>query len=309
VYDEEGLTLLPSGKVLDVDAYVFQYQSSGKNWELYDPTSGAWTSVGSTPAQYWDSAATCGGSGRASYEEGPAILMANGTVFQTGANSCGAGHNGIYTLSTQTWTAAPDFPGVKDMADAPAALETNGNVLMFASDGVFGANGQFYEWNGSAISTVPNPPNAPSDSSYYGHLLMLPSGQIMFTDFSNDVELFNSTGSNYSGWQPSLIAGAATMHRGQTYTLKGFKLNGVSQNNAYGDDFQDATNYPVIRFTNTGTGHVVYAKTHGYNAMPVGYSGPGYLQVDLPANMETGGSTMQVVVNGITSQNYNVGIE
>jgi hypothetical protein len=33
------------------------------------------------------------------------------------------------------------------------------------------------------------------------------------------------------------------------------------------------------------------------------------LQVDLPANMETGGSTMQVVVNGITSQNYNVGIE
>ena len=61
--------------------------------------------------------------------------MANGTVFQTGANSCGAGHNGVYTVSSNTWTEAPDFPGTFDIADGPAALEVNGNVLMFASPG------------------------------------------------------------------------------------------------------------------------------------------------------------------------------
>ena len=86
IYDEEGMTLLTGGNVLDVDAYVFQYNSAGKNWETYNPTSGAWTSQGSTPEQYWDSAANCGGSGSATYELGPAVLMPNGTVFQTGAN-------------------------------------------------------------------------------------------------------------------------------------------------------------------------------------------------------------------------------
>lgn len=308
VYDEEGLTLLPGGKVLDVDAYVFRYQATGMNWEIYDPSTGAWTSEGNTPAQYWDSANGCGGQGAASYEEGPAVLMPNGTVFQTGANRCGAGHTGVYTLSTSTWAAGPDFPGIKDMADAPAALETNGNVLMFASDGIFGFNGQFFEWNGTTLGTVPNPPNGPSDTSYYGHLLMLPSGQILFTDFSNDVELFNSAGTQYSGWQPSLISGTATVQRGQTYTFHGYKLNGASQNNAYGDDFQDASNYPLVRFTMTATGHVFYGRTHAFSNMAVGYVGPGSLQVDIPSNMETGASTMQVVVNGIASQNYNVGI-
>ena len=33
IYDEEGMTLLPGGNVLDVDAYVFAYNSAGKNWE------------------------------------------------------------------------------------------------------------------------------------------------------------------------------------------------------------------------------------------------------------------------------------
>ena len=308
VYDEEGLTLLPGGKVLDVDAYVFKYQANGMNWELYDPTTGTWTSEGNTPAQYWDSANGCGGSGAASYEEGPAVLMPNGTVFQTGANRCGAGHTGIYNVASSTWTAGPDFPGTEDMADAPAALEVNGNVLMFASDGIFGGNGQFYEWNGSSLGTIPNPPNAPNDSSYYGHLLMLPTGQLMFTDFSNDVELFNSTGSTYTGWTPSLLLGGAVFQRGQTYTIHGFKFNGASQDGAYGDDFQDATNYPLVRFTNISTGHVFYGHVHGVNAMPVGYSGPSYAKVDVPANMETGATNIQVVVNGIASANYQIGI-
>ena len=32
---------------------------------------------------------------------------------------------------------------------------------------------------------------------------MLPTGQILFTDFSNDVELFTSAGSQYTGWTPT----------------------------------------------------------------------------------------------------------
>ncbi len=308
VYDEEGITLLPGGNLLDADAYVFKYQANGMNWELYNPSTGAWTSEGNTPVQLWDSAANCGGSSRASYEEGPAVLMPNGTVFATGANSCGAGHTAIYNVSTSSWTAGPDFPGTLDIADGPAALETNGNVLMMTSPGIFGFGAEFFEWNGSALSQVTGPPNAPSDSSYYGHLLMLPTGQVLFTDFSNDVELFNSAGSNYTGWQPTIILGTAVLSRGQSFRINGFKFNGASQDGAYGDDYQDATNYPLVRFTNVSSGHVVYAHTHGFSSMPVGYQGPSYATVDIPSTLETGATNLQVVVNGIASPNYTIGI-
>ncbi len=83
--DEEGWKLLPNGKVLTVDAYVGMYQSNGMNYELYDPTSGTWSVADTTPVQLWDSAANCGGSSRASYEVGPALLLPNGTVFATGS--------------------------------------------------------------------------------------------------------------------------------------------------------------------------------------------------------------------------------
>jgi len=306
IYDEEGMTLMPSGMLLDVDAYVFAYNSAGKNYETYNPSTGAWTSDGSTPEQYWDSAANCGGEGSASYELGPAVLMPNGTIFQTGANRCAAGHNGSYNVSTGTWTEAPDFPGSFDIADGPAALEVNGNVLMFASPGIYNTGGQMFEWNGSTLTEVANPPNGSGDSSYYGHMLMLPSGQIMFTDFSNDVELWNSAGSPYSGWSPTILLPNLTLTHGTTIVLNGFNFFGASQNNAYGDDFQDATNYPIVRFTNVASGAVVYGRTHDHSAMPVGYHGPCYTHLDIPSNIQTGATNMQVIVNGIASSNFRI---
>jgi hypothetical protein len=299
VYDEEGLTLLPNGMVLDVDAYVFKFQQNGMNYELYNPTTGVWTSQGNTPVQLWDSHGT--------YEEGPDVLMPNGTVYATGANTAGAGHTAVYTWSNNTWVAGPDFPGTFDIADGPAALEVNGNVLMMASPGFGDTGAEFFEWNGSTLNEVAGPPNGPGDSSYYGHMLMLPTGQIMFTDFSNDVELFTSTGSEYTGWTPTVLLSTATLQRGTTQLLNGFKFNGTSQDSMYGDDFQDATNYPIVRFTNSA-GDVYYAKTHDHSTMAVGYSGPTYTHVDIPTGMPAGQYNMQVVVNGIASQNYPVGI-
>jgi hypothetical protein len=305
VYDEEGMTLLPGGSVLDVDAYVFQYNSAGKNWETYNPGTGTWTSQGNTPAQLWDSAANCGGSGAATYDLGPAVLMPNGTVLQTGANSCAAGHNALYTVSSNTWAKLPDFPPGLDVADGPAALEVNGNVLVMTSPGVFNTGAVFFEFNGSKFTLIAGPPNGPVDSSFYGHMLMLPTGQILFTDFSNDVELFTSLGGQYTGWTPTVVGPPSASIPGATITLNGFKFNGASQNNAYGDDFQDATNYPLVRFTSTiAPFNVYYAKTHNHSSMAVGYVGPTYTLVDIPATIPIGTYNMQVVVNGIASTNY-----
>jgi hypothetical protein len=340
LYDEEGLTLLPGGMVLDIDAYVGRDDDlNGKNWEIFDPATGTWSTQGSTPEQYWDSAPDLPG-GRISHELGPAVLMPNGTVLQTGANGYAAGHNGIYNVVSNSWTEAPDFPGDLDIADGPGALERNGNVLLMTSPGIFQGPPVFLEWNGSSFNPVPGPLSAANDSSDLGQFLMLPTGQIMFTDRSNDVELFNSAGSDYTGWNPEVqisrlpfccreeeldsqveavgrlssprdlcqMRPATVFTRGRTYTLEGFKFNGASQNNAYGDDFQDPTNYPLVRLTNVSSGHVFYARTHDHSTMAVGYTGATSTRVDIPANMETGVTKMQVVVNGIASQKYTIAI-
>ena len=257
VYDEEGITLLPGGKVLDVDAYVFVYNANGKNSELYDPSTGAWTSAGSTIVQLWDS---CGGAGGASYEVGPAMLRPDGTVFATGANGCGAGHTSIYNTSNGTWTPGPDFPGNLDISDGPAALLPDGNVLMMAGPSIFGNGAVFFEWDGTNLNQVAGTPNSPGDPSYVGNMLVLPTGQVMLTDFSSDVEIYTSTGSPNPNWAPSAILSISSpiITRGSTITLNGRKFNGYSQAVAYGDDEQAATNYPIVRLTNVATGHVFY---------------------------------------------------
>jgi Kelch motif len=307
VYDEEGITLLPGGKVLDVDAYVFVYNQNGKNSEIYDPNSGSWSSAGSTVVQLWDS---CGGSGGASYELGPAVLRPDGTVFATGANGCGAGHTAIYNSSTGVWTAGPDFPDDLDIADGPAALLPDGNVLMMTSPGIFNTGAVFFEWDGTNLNQVAGPPNAPSDSSYYGNMLVLPTGQVMFTDFSQDVEIYTPTGSANPSWEPSVVLSLSSpiISRGSTIMLSGRKFNGYSQAVAYGDDEQAATNYPIVRLTNASTGHVFYGRTHDHSTMAVGYPGPAYTHVDIPSNMETGQTYLEVVANGIASPRYNIGV-
>lgn len=303
IHDEEGWTLLPNGKVLTVDAYVFQYDATGTNSEIYNPKTGEWKSAGSTIEQLWDS---CGGSSAASYEVGPAVLRPDGTVFATGANTCGPGHTSIYNSLTATWKAGPDFPGAYGSADGPAALEPNGNVLVFSSPSRFyPPAGQFFEWNGTALTLVTPPPSALEDASYVGHLLVLPTGQVMFTDFSTNVEVFTPAGTYNPAWAPTISSAPTSVTRGKTYTAYGTQFNGLSQASAYGDDFQNATNYPLVRIVNASTGHVFYCRTHNHSTMAVATGSKTVsTHFDVPATAETGLSQLFVVANGIPSSPY-----
>ena len=303
IHDEEGWTLLPNGKVLTVDAYVFQYDATGTNSEIYTPSTGSWASAGSTIQQLWDS---CGGSTAASYELGPAVLRPDGTVFATGANTCGPGHTSIYDSHTGKWTAGPDFPAAYGSADGPAALEPDGNVLVFSSPSRFyPPAGQFFEWNGTSMTLVAPPASALEDASYVGHLLILPTGQIMFTDFSTNVEVFTPASPYNPAWAPTISSASTSIARGKTYTVSGTQFNGFSQGAAYGDDFQDATNYPLVRIVNAATGHVFYCRTHNHSTMAiVTGSKKVSTQFDVPAATETGLSQLFVVANGIPSSPY-----
>jgi hypothetical protein len=293
VNDEEGWTLLPGGKVLTVDA-----NNGSTNSEIYNPTTGSWSPGGSTLVQLTDPG---------SHELGPAVLRPDGTVLYTGAT----GHNAVFNSVTSTWSVAPDFPKVLlqqlDIADGPAALLPNGNVLCMTSPGVFKPDVHFFEWNGTSFTEVAKTPNSPGNTSYYGRMLVLPTGQILLTDGSTDVELYTSSGSPNPAWAPTITSVSATLTHGLTYALKGRQLNGLSQGSAYGDDAQSASNYPLVRITNTATGHVFYARTHNHTSMGVA---TGSLIVtthfDVPAGIELGASQLAVVANGIASNPVSV---
>ena len=86
------------------------------------------------------------------------------------------------------------------------------------------------------------------------------------------------------------------------YLITGTQFNGLTQGAAYGDDFQDATNYPLVRIVNNATGHVSYCRTHDHSTMGVA---TGRTQVstrfDVPSDVEPGASRLYVVANGIPS--------
>jgi hypothetical protein len=286
-FDEEGWNLLPNGDVLTVDA------EDAPNSELYNPRTRKWTSAGSTIVRLEDPG---------TQEIGPAVLMPNGTVFATGANSSGAGHTSIYNTKTRKWTPGPDFAGTDNCSDAPASLEKNGNVIVMASPGFGGTPSTFYEWNGTKLTKIVRPPNAAQDSSFYGHFLMLPSGQLLFADLSTDVEVFTPKGTYNKAWAPTITSVPTTLTHGKTYLVKGTQFNGLSQGSAYGDDFQDATNFALVRITNNATKHIFYAKTHNPSTMAVATATKVVTtNFDVPASIETGASSLVIVTNGIPS--------
>ena len=179
-------------------------------------------------------------------------------------------------------------------------------VLIFSSPSRFyPPAGQFFEWNGNSLSLTNTPASALEDASFVGHLLVLPSGQILFTDFSTNVEVFTPLGAPNPAWAPTISSAPTTVGRGKTYTVSGTQLNGFSQGAAYGDDFQAATNFPLVRIVNQATGHVFYCRTHNHSTMAVATgSRKVSTQFDVPATAEKGVSQLFVVANGIPSSPF-----
>jgi hypothetical protein len=298
--DEEGWTLLPSGQVLTVDA-----NDTADVYHTEILTSGSWASAGDTPVELPDLNTKTN-----SHELGPQMLRPDGTVFCVGAT----GYTAIYTIATGTWTQGPTFPIASgttyfDEADGPAALLPDGNVLLAASPGVYKTDTEFFEFDGTKLNQVTGTPNAKSDSSFYIRLLVLPTGQVLETDGSTDVEIYTPAGSPAAGTVPVIKKIKAKLTPGKTYKITGTGFNGISQAVSYGDDYQAATNYPIVRITNTATGHVFYGRTANFSSMAV--ANPNVVSADLtiPAGIETGASTLVVVANGVASASKAVTIE
>jgi hypothetical protein len=305
--DEAGWTLLPDGSLLTVDAAPANTLLT----ERFNSLTGVWSGAGNTPVSLVDNDSARGNN--ASFELGPAALRPNGTVFAVGANpnigtACCAGsaHTAIFTIATSTWSAGPNVPGRDAANDAPSSVLPNGNVFFQAAPplsatNVFGSPSHFYEFDGTSITQVDSPAviNYPS---YVGAMLVLPTGQILFSRQDTDVEVYTSTGVPNPAWAPTISNVPTTLQRGQTYQATGTQFNGLTQGGYYGDDLQAATNYPLVRITNNATGHVFFARTHDHSSMGVATGNtPVSTSFDVSRSTENGPSTLSVVTNGIAS--------
>jgi hypothetical protein len=318
-FAEEGWTLLPDGDLFTIDV------GNPPHAEHFDPVASQWYSDGNTPTTLTSPTDTPGGLtygpaplqvvGGVSYgpgptgtyfppgEVGPALLLPDGTVFATGAAASGnTAHTAIYTpgptpADPGSFVSGPDFAAGDDAGDASAALLPSGHVVIAV------ASGRFYEYDGATMPVTGALPNNGGNTDYF--VLPLPNGQTLVT--GGVTQVYSDLGPANPAWSPTITAAPAIVTRGSAYAISGTQFNGLSQAAAVGDELNAATNYPLVRITNTASGHVAYARTHGHSSMGVA-TGNSLVstQFTVAAGTETGPSSLAVVANGIASMPVNV---
>ncbi|MEA2888146.1 MAG: hypothetical protein QOD11_2506 [Bradyrhizobium sp.] len=296
--NEETWTLLQDQTILTVDCF------GHPQTEKYIIAADKWINCGNTPADLVEAA---------SFEIGPALALPDGRIFAVGAT----GHTALYTMppnSNQvgTWANGPTFPVVSGKQlgakDAPACLLPNGLVLCAVGpvDGTAGnflSPTYFYEFNpaNNTLAATANPPTN-GGPPYVGRLMLLPSGQVLFANGSNNIQVYTPAGAPDPMWKPNITSVPGTVIRGGTATLYGRQINGLSQAVSYGDDATSATNYPIVRIRNNTSGHVYYCRTSNHSTLAINTGTVvHHTQFTVPAAAELGASTITVVANGIPS--------
>lgn len=300
--NEETWTLQPDETILTVGCFP-PYRSL-----KYSIASNVWRDEGAVPVTLVDPAMS---------EIGPAILLPDGrTICFGAADSGGSGKTAIYTPPTHpwqigAWAAGPNIPNIGKTAivcnDCPASLLPNGKVLIAAAPfkaGDWGSPIYFFEYDPytNSFTQAPTPPNNGAQL-YWSRFMLLPTGQVLFSPSSRDVRCYTPDGGPQDAWRPTITAveRECTSTITDDYLLKGTQLNGLSQANAYGDDDNSATNYPLVRLRSSKTGEIYYCRTYDFSTMGVA-TGSSIQSVRFSAAAAPYGHyELCVVANGISS--------
>jgi uncharacterized repeat protein (TIGR01451 family) len=276
--DEETWVKLSDGSILQYDIW-----GNTQEAQRLDPSTMTWVDAGHVPVPL--------DSGD---EIGPAVLLADGRVFQIGATS----NTALYTPattpgSTGTWAAGPVIPGGLIGSDACAAMMPNGDVLLAVSSNLSGGNStKLYEFDPAANTLTDVTQGASAN-----RMLALPSGQVLAANGSSQLSVYTPTGSPQAAWKPTI---SSVVPKGSNFTLTGTQLNGISAGASFGDDAEMDTNYPIVELKNT-SGQVYFARTFNWGTGVA--TGNTLVSTDfsLPANMPYGTYSLSVVANGIGS--------
>ncbi len=294
-HDESAWVKLPDSSIL--------YVNLGANTsERYIPSLGAWIADDTVPVALYDTF---------EYEAGAGLLLPDGRAFFLGSS----GNTAYYTPSGNTtpgtWAAGPSIPAGHGTPDAPAAMMPNGKVLCAVSMAPafpldFPSPTSFYEFDYTADSFIAISSPSGSDTLagpvYVTHMLDLPDGSVLFSSIgSNQYYEYIPGGTQLASGKP--VVQNIIKEDCATYIATGKGFNGISEGAAYGDDWQMATNYPIIRLTAGTT--VYYARSYNWNSTGVMTGNlPDTTKFDLPSGMPEGTYSLQVIANGIASDSF-----
>jgi Kelch motif len=312
--DEDGWVLMPDNTVVGPSC-----QLPPSTW-VYHIATDQWVRGNDLPVNIIE---------KEDEEIGPGFLLYDGRAFFIGGN----GHNAFYSPNANPqWTNAPDLPkqminGI-DMTiaieDGPGTMLVNGNVLFGAGVRVGPSQNSpswFFEFDGTAFHRTSDPPNY-VDLVFATRLLMLPNGDAFWCrqDDSSFYAYHSDAAVPQDSWRPVIQSCPSSLSPGTTVQISGMQFNGLSQVNGYGDDFMNATNYPLVRVVNNQTNHVRYCRTHDHTTV----DGNGNVvtsmgvatgsavittNVDIPGDIDAGDSMLYVVANGIPSQGFPVTVQ
>lgn len=297
---EESWSLLFDGSIHAVDCY------DAPNAEKYVIAADEWVEAGATGHVLVDDI----------HEIGASVLLPDGRLFVIGAT----GFTALYTappISNQpgTWANGPTIPEVNPgealgTVDAPACLLPNGRVLFSAGPITDPASFQpptyFFEYDPETNSISAAPTSNPINSNtkpYHGRMLMLPTGQVLYTQDTSKVELYTPDGTYDPVWRPTITKCPALLQRGRSHTLTGRQINGLSQCVYYGNDATQATNYPIVRLESTSGSAVVYCRTFNFSTMGLQTGTVVHTcRYTVPSSTPTGKYNLVVIANGIPSK-------
>ena len=299
---EETFTLMPNGNVLTVEC------SNVPNAEQYIPSSNRWVSANSTPATLPQA---CPGFVA---EIGPAILLPDGRVFAIGAT----GATALYTpdpdaTKAGTWASGPSLVDSHNNPsfpmDTPAALLPNGKVLFASAPGPpcdYPSPTTFFLYDPSTNTTsVEISPSNGDGSPFGGRMLLLPTGQVLYSASRKDIEIYTPDAGGDPSWKPVVTNFPDTLIVGKAHTISGTQFNGLSQACSYGDDAQMATNYPIVQLKSGSKIYFLRSSNHSTMGVATGNATVS-TNIFVPTNVPTGPAIMTVIANGIASDPVSV---
>ena len=307
--NEEGWVKLPDGSVLTYDLFK-SIATSGAYAEKYVPSTNTWVSISPSDG-------TASGvipqlsSAQIGFELGPLVRLYDGRIFVIGAT----GHTALYTPSTNTWAAGPDIIGnflgfipiLWGADDAPAAVLPNGHVLFTADAGptlgTFKPPTETFEFDPSTdtISLVGSPSFFVNLlGAFLSRMLVLPTGQVLFSDVLNQLWVYTSPGAPPDELRPQIDD--ITYEGAGIFLMSGRQLNGQSAGSSYGDDAESDENYPIVSLMDTA-GKVFYARTTNWSTTEVATGAlPETVNFTLPASLVNPGLYQATVTGaGISS--------
>lgn len=293
IHNESTWVKLPDESILMVDR-------NATSSERYIPALGIWVADATVPVSLYDPYGL---------ETGAGVLLPNGRAFFIGST----GHTAYYTPSGNTspgsWAAGPDFPNGQGAPDAPASMMVDGKVLCAVSPKPTSGNHfptptSYYEFD--YLTNSYTQVNAPAGgltsnvSVYVTNMLTLPDGKVLFSFQGNATYyVYTPAGAPIAAGAPTLIT-AKKVKGTKNFQLTGKLFNGISEGTAYGDDWQMATNYPLVRLT-SGT-NVYYGRTSNWNSTGVSRGNKAdTATLTLPAGLPSGTYSLVVVANGFSS--------